>query len=83
MFVSVLLTTVLGASSALAASVNATVGRPRICGSVPSDEKLAANEAHFAANRVEAASGLVANANFEIPVIWHVIKSSSTTGTVS
>ena len=82
MFAIALFTALLGSSLAFAGPVaNGTV--PRLCGSDLSDDRIAANEAHFAANVVEKSAGLVANANFVVPVVWHIIKRDSSTGSLT
>ncbi|KAI0314414.1 Metalloprotease [Amylostereum chailletii] len=82
MFISALFIAFLGSTAVLAGPANSTV---RLCGSDISEEKLLANEAHFVANKVtpKSSSSLVANANFVVPVVWHVIKSDSSTGSLS
>ncbi|QRV87840.1 extracellular metalloprotease [Ceratobasidium sp. AG-Ba] len=63
----------LSASSVLALpNLNATI--PRACGTVHNAEKIAASEAHFAANKV---SPKVNAAAATIPVYFHVIYSST------
>ncbi|QRV72973.1 extracellular metalloprotease [Ceratobasidium sp. AG-Ba] len=63
----------LSASSVLGLpSLNATI--PRACGTVHNAEKIAASEAHFAANKV---SPKVNAAAATIPVYFHVIYSST------
>ncbi|KAH9927115.1 metalloprotease [Epithele typhae] len=69
-----LLATVAFASPAALNSTAAPLRR--VCGTSISDEKLAAAEAHFTANKVEAPSSLVA-ATATIKLYWHVIQASS------
>ncbi|KAI0319456.1 Metalloprotease [Amylostereum chailletii] len=85
MFVSTLFVALLGSAAALAgplASTNGTVTAGRRCGSELSEDKLIAAEQHFQANKV-VPSSLVSNANVVVPVVWHVIKADSSTGSVS
>ena len=76
---------------ALFASASAVLASPtafgdatiteRKCGTVISDEKLAANEAHYLANFVPKASKLTSEAAAAptVQVYWHVISKDSTT----
>ncbi|KAF9452168.1 metalloprotease [Macrolepiota fuliginosa MF-IS2] len=65
---------VLAITSALATPLNTTATR-RVCGTVISDEKLAAAEAHFNANRVESSFSIQAAT---IPIQFHVIAEDTT-----
>jgi hypothetical protein len=69
----------LGSSLALATPLNSTfVGRA--CASHPTDEKVAAYEAHFAAHKLEKdAASLKPLASSTIPVYFHVVSKDSTT----
>ncbi|KAG8777830.1 hypothetical protein FRC12_000190 [Ceratobasidium sp. 428] len=64
---------ILGASSALALpSLNSTI--PRLCGTVHNTEKIAASEAHFAANKIDAKINAAAST---VSVYWHVIQAGT------
>ena len=51
----------------------------RACASHPSDEKVAAYEAHFAAHKLEANAASLTPLAASIPVYFHVISKDSTT----
>ncbi|CCO34083.1 hypothetical protein BN14_08175 [Rhizoctonia solani AG-1 IB] len=71
------------AFSALALAITSAVAAPTagnftsVCASTPSDDVIAAAEAHFAAHKIQLKTD--ANAKFAatIPVYWHVIQAGS------
>lgn len=70
MFASAALAILAVAPFVLGGPINSTV--PRGCGTTISDERLLANEAHFAANRVTRAKSAAAAT---VSIYFHVISS--------
>ncbi|GAB1525921.1 extracellular metalloprotease [Rhizoctonia solani] len=72
------------AFSALALAITSAIAAPTasnftsVCGSTPSDDAIAAAEAHFAAHKVQLKTDAKAKFAATIPVYWHVIQAGST-----